>query len=199
MGYDLYCQMVTEAVASLKGEELPRAARRHYRSAGRRTCRPRYVTRESTRPEAYRRLAGIETEAALDDVRAEWLDRFGPIPEPAEALLRVARLRVECVRTGVREISVNKGPGFGGPDHVARVAPVVLPECARSASTACTPGKGAGNAAVYKEAVQELQLPLRKKNGPVVEQLVEILADLLPGASRPSSVPADPVSAPAGR
>ncbi len=38
----------------------------------------------------------------------------------------------------------------------------------------------AGNAAIYKEGIGEVQLPLRKKGGPVVTQLVDILADLLP-------------------
>jgi hypothetical protein len=41
-------------------------------------------------------------------------------------------------------------------------------------------GKGSGNAAVYKEAVGELQLPLHKKGGAVVDQLVEAMVDLIP-------------------
>ena len=40
--------------------------------------------------------------------------------------------------------------------------------------------KGSGNAAVYKEATGELQLPLFKKFGPVVDQLVTIMDDVLP-------------------
>jgi transcription-repair coupling factor (superfamily II helicase) len=59
--------------------------------------------------EAYRRLAAVTTTADVDDVRAEWEDRYGPPPPPAEALLDVARLRVAAIRLGIRAISVQKG------------------------------------------------------------------------------------------
>jgi transcription-repair coupling factor (superfamily II helicase) len=68
-----------------------------------------YVARDDVRMEAYRRLAAVESPADVDDVRAEWEDRYGPPPPPAEALLAVARLRVECMRLGVRAVSVQKG------------------------------------------------------------------------------------------
>jgi transcription-repair coupling factor (superfamily II helicase) len=180
VGYDLYCQMVTEAVSELKGEKIAEPIEISIEVPGDAHLPSDYVTREATRLEAYRRLAAIETRAELDDVRTEWLDRFGPIPAPAEALLAVGRLRVECVRSGAREIIVTKGPGFGGPDHIARISPVTLPDSLQVRLHRLYSAKGTGNAAVYKEGIGELQLPLRKKGGPVVDQLVEILSDLLP-------------------
>ena len=53
-------------------------------------------------------------------------------------------------------------------------------------------GKGSGNQAVFKEVIGELQLPLRKRDGGVVDQLAEIMGDLIPdspdrAASLPSS------------
>lgn len=189
VGYDLYCQMVTEAVAELKGEKIPEPIEIAIEVPGDAHLPADYVTKESTRLEAYRRLANVETMQALDDVRTEWLDRFGPIPPPAEALLKVGRLRVECVRSGVREITVTKGPGFGGPDHIARISPVTLPESRQVRLQRLYSGKGSGNQAIYKEGIGEIQLPLQKKKGPVVDQLAEILADLLPdleGETTPS-------------
>ncbi len=180
VGYDLYCQMVTEAVSELKGEKIPEPIDISIEVPGDAHLPSDYVTREATRLEAYRRLAAVETRQELDDVRTEWLDRFGPIPPPAEALLAVGRLRVECVRSGAREIIVTKGPGFGGPDHIARISPVTLPDSLQVRLQRLYSTKGTGNAAVYKEGIGELQLPLRRKGGPVVDQLVEILSDLLP-------------------
>ncbi len=180
VGYDLYCQMVTEAVAELKGEKVPDPVEIAIEVPGDAHLPDNYVLKETNRLEAYRRLASIETIEALEDVRAEWLDRFGPIPPPAEALLQVGRLRVECVRSGVREITVTSGPGFGGPDHVAKLTPVTLPDSRQVRLQRLYSGKGAGNAAIYKEMVSELHLPLRKKEGAVGDQLVTIMADLLP-------------------
>jgi transcription-repair coupling factor (superfamily II helicase) len=126
VGYDLYCQLVIEAVAELKGEpiqepeeikiDLPVAA----------NLPAAYVAAESQRLEAYRRLAAVRTEAEVDDIRAEWEDRYGPLPEPAERLLEAALIRAHCARVGVRELLTVKGPGFGGPELVAKLGPVGL-------------------------------------------------------------------------
>ncbi|MCZ7535243.1 MAG: transcription-repair coupling factor [Acidimicrobiia bacterium] len=109
VGFDLYMEMVTEAVGELTGEvreepaevaiDLPVSA--HL---------PRdYVSRDDVRLEAYRRLAAVGASDDVDDIEAEWIDRYGPPPAPAAALLEVARLRVECLRLGIQEVSVRRG------------------------------------------------------------------------------------------
>ena len=180
VGYDLYCQMVTEAVSALKGEPVDEPVDVSIEVPIDAHLPGDYVAKEATRLEAYRRLASVTTIAELDDVRAEWLDRFGPIPDPAEALLQVGRLRVECVRTGITEITVTAGVGFGGPDHIARMSPVELPASRQVRMERKYTGKGHGNAPIYKEGTAEMQLPLRKKDGPVVDQLVTAISDLVP-------------------
>ena len=104
VGYDLYCQMVTEAVAELKGEEVREPAEVKLDLPARRPPPAGLRGKEELRLEAYRRLAAVTTEAEVDDIRAEWVDRYGPLPAPAEALLAVGRLRAECHRLGVREV-----------------------------------------------------------------------------------------------
>jgi transcription-repair coupling factor (superfamily II helicase) len=126
VGYDLYCQLVTEAVAGLKGEkvdekpdvkiEIPTAAH----------LPDEYAPKESMRLNAYRRLATVTTLDEVADVEAEWTDRYGPIPEPALMLLELARLRVLALDAGIDEITAVKGPGFGGPTAVARIRSVKL-------------------------------------------------------------------------
>ncbi|MFQ5558680.1 MAG: terminase gpA endonuclease subunit, partial [Acidimicrobiales bacterium] len=183
VGYDLYCQMVTEAVAELKGETVDQTIPISIEVPGDAHLPDDYVPMETSRLEAYRRLASVRTREELDDVRAEWQDRFGPVPSAAEALLEVARLRVECARTGIAEITVIDGPGLGGPDHVARLSPVHLPSSRQVRLERKWSAKGHGNQAVYKEAVAELQLPLRRRDGPIARQLVAAIADLVPDLS----------------
>ncbi len=189
VGYDLYCQMVTDAVAELKGEPIAEVEEIVIEVPADAHIPDDYMIKETNRLEAYRRLASIRTQQELDDVRAEWIDRFGPVPPPAEALLSVGRLRVECVRTGVREIAVTKGPGFGGPDQIARMSPVRLPDSKQVRLQRLYSSRGTGNSPTYKEAISELQLPLMKKKGPAVEQLVTIMSDVIPDAIAP--VPAE--------
>jgi len=109
VGFDLYVEMVTEAVGELTGEvrEVPAEVQIDVPVTAH---LPRdYIARDDVRMEAYRRLAAVTTLADVDDVRAEWEDRYGPPPEPAGALLDVARLRATSLRLGIRAIAVQKG------------------------------------------------------------------------------------------
>ena len=63
-----------------------------------------YVPDADGRLEGYRRLAAASTEDEVDDVIAEWEDRYGPLPPEAEELIAVARLRVEAIRIGLDEL-----------------------------------------------------------------------------------------------
>src|SRR5208283_5408624 len=132
--------------------------------------------REDLRLEAYRRLASVTGEGEVDDIRAEWLDRFGPLPTPAEGLLAVARLRVECLRTQVREVSATPRPGSVAGGHrrlVARLAPVALPASARVRLRRLRPE------ALFKEESGQLTVPLAPGEAPV-EALTGLLLELVP-------------------
>jgi transcription-repair coupling factor (superfamily II helicase) len=126
VGYDLYCQMVTEAVAELKGEQAEVPVEIKLDLPVDASLPTHYVPSETLRLEAYRRLAAVHTDDEVADIRAEWEDRFGPVPAEAERLLEVASLRSECHRIGIRDVVVVKGPGFGGPELVAKLGPVQL-------------------------------------------------------------------------
>ena len=189
VGYDLYCQMVTEAVAELKGETPVEPAEVKIDLPFDANVPADYVPKEELRLEAYRRLAAVTTEAEVDDIRAEWQDRYGPLPETAEALLGVARLRAECARLGLREIAVTKGPSFGGPAFLARFAPLALKASQQIRLKRLSPK------AVYKEEVGQLQVPVNAASD-LVEHLVALLRQLVPhtdpsslGAASPSGSP----------
>ncbi|NBP49772.1 MAG: DEAD/DEAH box helicase, partial [Actinobacteria bacterium] len=62
--------------------------------------------------------AAVASPSDVDDIRAEWEDRYGPLPDAAEALVAISRLRAECRRTGVRDVAVS--------GRTATVSPVVL-------------------------------------------------------------------------
>jgi transcription-repair coupling factor (superfamily II helicase) len=165
VGYDLYVQMVSEAVAELKGEE-PREPAEIKLDLPLDAHLPKdYVSREDLRLEAYRRLATVETEGQVADIRTEWEDRYGPVPKPAEALLAVARLRAECVRTGVREVTVAKG--------IARVSPLPLKVSQTMRLKRLHPK------AIYKEDVDQVLIPVRP-GSEVAVTLVTFLQEMVP-------------------
>ncbi len=127
VGYDLYVQMVSEAVAELKGETVRPPAEIRLDLPVTANLPVGYVEREDLRLEAYRRLATVSSHEEVDDIEAEWVDRYGPLPPAAQALLGIGHLRAECARLGLREVAVVKG-GLGTPTGalVARISPVAL-------------------------------------------------------------------------
>ena len=173
VGYDLYCSMVNEAINELNGETPTEPAEIKIELPVDANLPASYVARDDLRLEAYRRLAVVTTDADVDDIASEWTDRFGPIPEPAQSLLDVARVRVQCVRTGVTEISVAKSTGFGGPALVAKLAPLELPQSKQMRLERLYKG------AHYKSDLRQVQLPV-KSGRVVIETLLDAFAKLVP-------------------
>jgi len=65
-----------------------------------------YVEADDARLEAYRRLAALQTVAELDDLKDEWLDRYGALPAPAQGLLDLGLLRLTCLERGITNLQV---------------------------------------------------------------------------------------------
>ena len=171
VGYDLYCQMVTEAVSEMKGEPAKKAPAEIKLDVPTDSFLPTdYVAKEELRLEAYRRLAGVQTDAQVDDIRTEWEDRYGPLPEPAEALLQVGYLRAQCHRLGLRDIQISSSD--------AKLAPLELKLSETMRLRRLSKG------AKYKEDLGQLVVPLPRRNpdGTKAEPsayLVKFLRDLV--------------------
>ncbi len=127
VGFDLYVELVSDAVNELKGEpaeERPPEVRIDLPLDAH--LPEQYVDSANERLEAYRRLAAAVSEPEVLDVAAEWRDRFGEPPEAAMALVDVARLRVEALRVGLTEIvkvrnEVRLGPVSLKPSQEVRL------------------------------------------------------------------------------
>src|ERR1700761_2524249 len=70
---------------------------------------PDYIPSDRLRLEGYRRLAAAADDAAVDLVVDELTDRYGALPETAERLVAVARLRLLCRASGITEVSAATG------------------------------------------------------------------------------------------
>ncbi len=181
VGFDLYCQMVTEAVGELKGEPVPEPVDITIDVPVDANLPREYVARDDVRMEAYRRLANVTTEADVDDLRDEWEDRYGPPPSPAIALLDVARLRVECVRLGIRSITVQRG--------TARIVGLSLKESQKVRLRRLAPKSVAKT---VPGGDGELVVPVAAKAAEVATTLVELLQELLPAPAEPALASAAP-------
>lgn len=173
VGYDLYCQMVTEAVNELKGETVEEEDEITIELPIKAFIPDSYMETQDQRLEAYRRLAAVQSVAEVDDVRTEWIDRYGAIPDPAENLLDVANVRATAKRVGITELTVAKGPGFGGPEFIVRMSPLEL------ATSKQIRLDRLYKHSTYKEADGGF-LQLGMKKGKLAENIVTALNDLVP-------------------
>ncbi len=110
VGFELYQQMLEEAVATMKGDEEASSERWSPEiSLGTSILIPEeYVADLQTRLGLYRRLSSLETRADIDEFAAELADRFGPPPEEVSHLLDVMEIKGFCRRAGV--VRVDAGP-----------------------------------------------------------------------------------------
>jgi len=179
VGYDLYVQMVAEAVAQARGEPRPELPSVTLDVPGDANLPPDYVPLEDARLEAYRRLASASSVADVDDVAEEWADRYGPLPPSARGLLALARLRVECLRAGVEEVTVTPARPGGARQPLAKLSPVNLPASAQVRLRRLAPG------AIYRDAQRQLVVPLTGDELPA-DAIRSLLTRLVVDPAEPS-------------
>jgi transcription-repair coupling factor (superfamily II helicase) len=103
VGFDLYTQMLEQAVREMKGEAEPQPQAQLNLGLNIRIPAD-YIPQENQRLRVYKRIAGVETERQLADAEAELRDRYGEPPAPLQQLLKYAALRLQAMQVGVTGI-----------------------------------------------------------------------------------------------
>ena len=104
VGFELYTSMLERTVRELKGELEPDTPETQLNLGLNIRIPTDYIEEENQRLRMYKRVAGVETEAQLNDVAAELGDRYGAAPPPVRNLLEYAELKLLSQRIGVAQI-----------------------------------------------------------------------------------------------
>ncbi|HJT78343.1 MAG TPA: transcription-repair coupling factor, partial [Gemmataceae bacterium] len=115
VGYEMYCQLLENAVRSMKNQRLKTPLDVAIDLPWEAYLPRDYVPGQRPRIEVYRRLARVRRLEKLADFRQELRDRFGPLPEKAEWLLRLAEVRLLAARWQVAQVRLEKVQGEFGP------------------------------------------------------------------------------------
>jgi len=145
VGFDLYMRMVADAVEEFKTgyfDEKPKNNECKVELPVNAHLPVEYIESERLRLDLYRRIADAHDDEDLSEISAELVDRFGPIPKPAQELMAVASLRLFAKSLGLTDIAIS-GKNL-------RLTPVYLPESAQIKLTRLYPGS------IYKNASQIL-------------------------------------------
>ncbi len=134
VGFDLYCQLLKQAVAQLKGEKprlrlevdlqfdfvvtneaefvMPQKL-----AVGEADSFPykipafipvTYVSDPALRIRVYRHVAEITSHEQLDRLRGDWRDRFGPFPPPVDNLFALIKIKLAAAESGVSRVEVRE-------------------------------------------------------------------------------------------
>ena len=104
VGFDLYCQMMAEAVSEAKGEAVTIWVEPELRLGVQGHIPGSYVESETQRLQLYRRLSAVTSSSALQELRNEMEDRYGVLPEPAQRLLEVLEIKILARLLGIERI-----------------------------------------------------------------------------------------------
>jgi transcription-repair coupling factor (superfamily II helicase) len=178
VGFDLYVRLVGEAVeayrAAYRGETVtadqePKDVRIDLPVDAH--LPPDYIPSDRLRLEGYRRLAAAADDVAIDSVVEELNDRYGSLPEPAQRLVAVARLRLLCRHIGITEVSAPSAA-------TVRLAPLTLPDSGQIRLKRLYSG------AHYRATTATVQVPIPRTGGvgaPRIRdlELIQMVADLI--------------------
>jgi len=132
VGFDLYCQLLKQAVAQMKGEKarfrldvdlrldfvvtneaefitppkfaVEEAVSFPYKIPA--FIPVTYVSDSALRIRAYRDVAEITSHEQLDRLRRDWRDRFGPFPPAVDNLFGLIEIKLAAARPGVTRVEV---------------------------------------------------------------------------------------------
>ncbi|MBI4241928.1 MAG: transcription-repair coupling factor, partial [Candidatus Rokubacteria bacterium] len=150
VGFDLYTKLLGEAVRELKGQPAEPSVEPVVTVGVEAYLPERYVPEVSQRLALYKRLAGLADATGIDEIRAELVDRFGPLPPPAAHLLEVIGLRVRAKRLGIEKVEALGGVALLSFAPSTSVAPDRLVRAIAGSQ---------GRLRLRKEFVLEAQIP----------------------------------------
>ena len=108
VGIDLYTQMMEEAMAELRGEELSREVDTQINLRASAFIPEDYINDVSLRLAAYKEISSVADEAQLRDLADELRDRYGELPEPAANLLEIMSVKLIAQKAMVARIDAGK-------------------------------------------------------------------------------------------
>jgi len=108
VGLELYCQLLAEAVAELRGQPVEEERPWELRVPVDAYLPDEYAGDDQQKMVMYQQLVQAETMEAVARVREAWRDGYGPLPEPALRLLELAELKVLGRGAGVGSIRMEE-------------------------------------------------------------------------------------------
>lgn len=131
IGFSLYMELLEQAVKALKAGKEPPAI--DYQAEGAELdlqisalIPDSYIHDVHIRLQFYKKLSSCETDADVNDVKTELIDRYGLLPEPVKNLLSQTKLKLICDRLGIKKLTLSKNFGYFELIDQPKIDPTVI-------------------------------------------------------------------------
>jgi transcription-repair coupling factor (superfamily II helicase) len=121
IGFDLYMEMLQTAIQEIRGQEIPQVDDTQIDLHVTALIPADYITDLDQKMSAYRAVAAAIDRQELVLIAAEWVDRYGAIPKPAQQLFRIVELKQIAKQLGFSRIKPD------GKQHVVLETPMAEP------------------------------------------------------------------------
>ncbi|MDL5045212.1 transcription-repair coupling factor [Oscillatoria amoena NRMC-F 0135] len=121
IGFDLYMEMLQESIKEIQGQEIPKVDDTQIDLNLTAFIPADYIPDLDQKMSAYRLVAAADSQDELSLIAAEWSDRYGTIPKPAQQLIRVMELKLVAKSLGFSRIKPE------GKQHVILETPMEEP------------------------------------------------------------------------
>ncbi|MFO0582405.1 MAG: transcription-repair coupling factor [Anaeromyxobacter sp.] len=212
VGFDLYTQLLDEAVRELKGEPPREEVDPDVQLPVPAIIPDAYMPDVHQRLYFYKRMAQAATDEEVDDVRAEIIDRCGDAPDELDALCEVMQVKVRLRALGIRALEAGPGRLVFTLGETAALDPFQLAKhvTASKGTLRLTPDMKLvatlGSKAVRPEPVEGRTAPAPAKSGrthlkraETVARVQAAIAKALPAATGGAGAPSAAMEMAAGR
>ena len=121
IGFDLYMELLEECLNEVRGQEIPKIDDTQIDLSLTAFIPADYMPNLEEKMTAYRTVATVKSKEELTNIAADWNDRYGIIPEPAQQLLRVMELKQIAKQSGFSRIKPD------GKQHIILETPMEEP------------------------------------------------------------------------
>jgi transcription-repair coupling factor (superfamily II helicase) len=166
VGYDMYCRLMREAVAELRGKSVPRTADTSVEIKVSAHIPTEYIGDEMLRIEAYKKIAAVDGMQSAKHIREELHDRYGDVPKPVENLVLISLIKAYAARAGL--VSVTRS----GRTYTLKYGPERGPDVGR---LLCVLEKYKG---IAQLKAAEPPFIVLKPPGGAVDELLRFLTDI---------------------
>ena len=108
IGYDLYVKMLNDAIRKVKGEVVKEEVDTEVDLPVNAYIPDTYIDDELIKIEMYKKIASIENEEDMADIREELEDRFSDIPKSVDTLISIAYIKTLCKKLNIEKIRMLK-------------------------------------------------------------------------------------------